>query len=330
MPQPTPGDVYVNLPLTNVVIAWMQDQSTFIADKAFPNVPVQQQGGKYFEYTRGDWFRIEAQRRAPGTESAGSGWNLDANPIYFADVWAVHKDIDDQTRANAWGPIDLDRDATEWVGQQMALRREKIWASTYFKTGVWTGGTAAADLVGVPGAPAAGQFKQWDQSGSTPIEDIQTQVIRMNEMTGYKPNTLILSPYVLMRLSQHAEILDRIKYTQRGIITEDILAAVFGVDRILVPGGVENTAREGAVDAMAFMYGKAALLVYAAPAPSLMKPSAGYTFSWTGYLGAGAQGQRIKTFRMEHLESDRVEGSIAFDCRVVAADLGVFFSAAVS
>ena len=47
-----------------------------------------------------------------------------------------------------------------------------------------------------------------------------------------------------------------------------------------------------------------------------MTPSAGYTFNWTGMIGStGGAGLRIKTFRMEHLASDRVEIDAAFDMR---------------
>ena len=68
-----------------------------------------------------------------------------------------------------------------------------------------------------------------------------------------------------------------------------------------------------------------ALLVYAAPRPSLMAPSGGYTFSWTGLMGAGAMGGRISRFRMPHLKSDRVEMEMAFDHQLVSADLGYYF-----
>jgi hypothetical protein len=59
-------------------------------------------------------------------------------------------------------------------------------------------------------------------------------------------------------------------------------------------------------------------------------PSAGYTFSWTGLLGSGAEGGRISKFRMEHLKADRIELEQAFDLKLVAADLGYFFNTVVA
>ena len=61
-----------------------------------------------------------------------------------------------------------------------------------------------------------------------------------------------------------------------------------------------------------------------------MTPTAGYTFSWTGLLGNGAEGNRIKRFRMEPLGSDRVEIEISFDQKLVAPDLGFFFEEVVA
>ncbi|GAG22402.1 unnamed protein product, partial [marine sediment metagenome] len=98
MPQPTPRDVHVNAPLTNISVAYQQMQDVYIADKVFPRIPVRKQSDKFFTYTKGDWFRTEAAIRPPSTESAGSGYRLDTD-TYFADVFALHKDVDVQIRA---------------------------------------------------------------------------------------------------------------------------------------------------------------------------------------------------------------------------------------
>lgn len=325
MPQPTRQEVHVNRPLTNISIAYMQAQDNFIADQVFPSIPVQKESDRYISYPREYWFKSEAERRAPATESAGGGWEIDNTNTYFCDPFSIHKDIDDQIRANADSPIDMDRDATRWVTQQLMLKREKEWADEYFTSGVWT-----TEYTGVSSSPGAGEKLQWDQADSTPIEDVTNARIEVAELTGFRPNVLVLSPYVFNTLKNHADVLDRIKYTQAGMVTADILAGLFEVDRVLVAWGVENVAEEGATGNYDFVFGKHALLAYANPTPSLLQPSAGYTFNWTGMLGAGAEGTRIKTFRMEHLNSDRVEGDMAFDLKLVAADLGVFFDGIVA
>lgn len=312
--QPTRGDVHVNRPLTNISIAFIQKSTDYVADKVFPQVPVMKQGDRYFVYTKDYWFRTGAQKRAPGTESAGGGFALDNTPSYFADVWAFHQDVDDQTRGNADQPLNLDRDATLFVTQQLLLRRELQFFSKYIKTGVWTG-DPAGDFV-----PAI----KWGNAGADPMNDIDTEKAVIRTQCGFLTNTLVVTEDVFFALRNNAAVLDRIKYTQRGVVTKEILAALFDVENFLVAAGVINTAAQGATAAMQYIASNSGLLVYANPTPSLMQPSGGYIFSWVGYFGAGASGNRIKTFREERIASDRVEGEMSFDMKVVAPEMGVY------
>ena len=61
-----------------------------------------------------------------------------------------------------------------------------------------------------------------------------------------------------------------------------------------------------------------------------MQPAAGYTFTWNSYVGGGGKGIKVKSFRMEHIASDRIEAEMTYDMKVVAPDLGVFWDAAVA
>lgn len=316
MPQPTPGDVHVNAPLTNMAVKFMDDTNDFIADKVFPNVPVKKQSDSYFVYPRDNWFRTEAKERGLSQESAGSGYTLETED-YNAKVKALHKDIDDQLRANEDSPLNSDADATEFVTRGCLLRKEKDWAANYFTTGIWTGSTTGTDIT--PGT-------LWSAASSTPIADIRAQISGMKKKTGFRPNKLVLAEDVWTKLQDNEDFLDRIAYTQRKIVSEELLASVLGIEEVLVAGAVENTAKEGATLSMDWVYTKDALLVYSAPRPSIQKPSAGYTFSWTGYLGASRNGLRIKRLRMDPINSDRIEGEMAYDQKQVAADLGVFFN----
>lgn len=321
MPQPTRSDVHVNRPLTNISIAYIQSADDFIADKAFPIVPVVKQADRYFVYTKDWWFRNQAQKRAPGTESAGGGFHVDNTPSYYCDVWAWHTDVDDQTRSNADEPLDLDRDATLFVTQILLLRREVQWATQFMKINTWQGfisGGSPADFQ--PGVNGKGQ---WDTTNSDPMNDVDFLKKSIKSGTGRLPNCLAVSDDVFFALRNNAAVLDRIKYTQRGIVSEELLAALFGVEKFLVSSAVLNSAQEGQAFNGSFIVNDMALLVYANPAPSIMQPSGGYIFSWQGLFGAGAQGNRIKSFRMEQLESDRIEGQMSFDMHQVGLDLGV-------
>lgn len=317
MAQPTRSQVHVNRPLTNISVAYIQEAADFIADKVFPIVPVMKQSDRYFVYTKSYWFTTQASKRAPATESTGSGFNIDNTPTYFADVWAVHMDVDDQTRDNADQPIDLDRDATLYVTQQLLLRREIQFMLKYMTTGVWTG--YAGDF-----QPNVNGKGYWDSVTSNPMQDVDYLKQAIKSQTGFMPNTLVVAQNVMSALKNNFQVLDRIKYTQEGIVTEQLLAGLFGVKKFLVASAVQNTAQEGQTPVLGFLMTNNFLLVYANPAPSILQPSGGYIYSWQGLFGAGAQGNRIKVFRMEQIESDRIEGEMAFDMHLVGADLGAY------
>lgn len=316
MPQPTQSDVHVDAILTNISVAYIQSASAFIANQVFPVIPVDKQSDKYYVYTKADWFRDEAQKRADNTESAGGGYTLSTDS-YFADVWAFHKDIGDQMRKNADSPISPDRDATQLVTQRLMLRQEIQWVTEYFTTSVWATDVTPANL--------------WsDFAASDPIEDIETGKETILSTTGFMPNTLVLGYQVARKLRNHPDIVDRIKYTSSANVTVELLARMFEVDRVIVAKAIKNTAVEGATASYSFTHGKHAWLGYVAPTPSPLTPSAGYTFQWRDVSDGLGTNIGITKFRDEKTRSDRVEGQIAFDNKVVATDLGYFFNGAVA
>lgn len=332
MAQPTMYDVHVNRPLTNISVAYMQSTNLFVADKVFPRVSVEKQSDLYFKYVRGEMIRDTMAIRAAGKESAGTGFKLDSSNSYFANVRALHHDIPDMIRANSDQPLNPDSDATRFLTQLALINREINWTNNYFTTSVWSGRT---DQTGVASAPSTNQFLQWDNASSMPIEDIRAGLTAVQLASGgFRPNKGVFGQQVFDKLVDHPDVIDRVKAGQtpggpaKG--NKEALAQILDLDEILVMGSVQNSANEGAADSNAFIGGKNALFVYAAPAPGLMTPSGGYTFTWTGWYGAEETGDRIKTFRMEHLASTRVEIENAYDPKVVGADMGCFYTACVA
>jgi len=325
MPQPTGSQVHVDAILTNVSVAYMQKAENFIADKVFPIVPVDKQSDKYFVYDKNDWLRDEAQVRTDGTESVGSGYNI-STATYYADVYAIHKDIGDQTRANADAPINVDREAAEFVTQRLLTRREIQFVSDFMTGGVW-GNTAT----GVSGSPSTGQVRQWsDYADSDPINDIEEAKADILSVTGLSANTLVLGYDVFRQLKNHPDLVDRIKYTSSQTITEDMLARMFDIERVLVSKSIKATNAEGAAGTYAFTTGKSALLAHVAPAPGLLTPSAGYIMQWTGVSGGLGATIGTSSFRLDSLRATRIEAELAFDNKVVAADLGYFWQTVVA
>jgi len=325
MPQPSINSVHVDAILTNISVAYLQNQDNFIADKVFPVIPVDKKSDKFFTYTKNDWFRDEAQRRAGGTESAGGGYGLSTGS-YSADVFAFHKDVDDQTLYNSDSPLNPLREATEFVTRRLMLRKEIQWNTDFFAGSIW-----ANDYDGVSGSPTTNEVKQWsDYAASDPIDDIEDAKAGILSTTGMEPNTLVLGYDVFRALKNHPDIVDRIKYTSSQTVTADMLAAMFDVPRVIISKAVKATNNEGATAAYSFTSGKKALLCYVAPTPGLLTPSAGYSFSWTGVSGGLGATVGTSQFRMESLKADRIEAEMAFDNKVIASDLGWFWDSVVA
>jgi hypothetical protein len=320
--KPTSSQVHVNRPLTNISIAFIQQANMFAAGQVFPMVPVESKSDLYFIYDKADMHRNDIRPRAPGTESAGSGFGINTDN-YSCQVYSLHKDIDDQIRANADDPLDLDTAATQFLIGQSLIQREVTFAQKFMAQSVWS-----LDYEGVASGPTGSQVLKWTNSASDPVAQIKAATSAIHKLTGFRPNTLTLAQDVRDALDTNPSIIDRLKYGQTSpgavVVTDADLARVFGVARIVVSGAVINNAKEGAAASNDFVIKGGALLTYSATTPSLMAPSAGYVFSWRGLLGNN-EGVRVKRFRMEHLNSDRVELDLAYDQKKVSADLGAYF-----
>ncbi len=338
--QPSRSDVHVNRPLTNISLAFVQQADNFVAQKVFPNVPVGKQSDLYFTYDRGEFNRDEMKERSPGTESAGGTYKI-GNDNYFARTRAYHRDVPDALRANADDPISLDREATIFITTKGLINREINFRTAYFTAGdpgdTWTfdvdgAATASTPANFDPTDAANNQKVFWDDASSTPIEDVRQGKRFVLESTGFMPNTLTLGRAVFDTLIDHPDIvgrLDRGQTTGPAQATRESLAALFEVDEVLVMDAIQNTAIEGATATHEFIGGKHAMLSYRPLTPGIMTPSAGYTFSWTGLLGNTPDGMRVKRFRMDHLESDRMEIDMSYDQKLISADLGYFFGGIV-
>ncbi len=326
MPSPTMRDVHIDGPLTAMSVAYYIEESDFISDLVFPVVPVKKQSDRYFVYSKGDLLRDEAKPRTPGTESAGGTVGIDNTPSYVTQDVAFHEDVSRDLAANADAPLDPKRDAALNCTQKMMIRKERQFAGSFFKTGVW-----GKDWTGKSSGPGADEFLQFNQSTSHPLTVI-TQAKRYSKCQSTRmPNIMVVGPEVHDVIINHADILDRIKYTQTGVVDENLLAALFKVKRYIVGEAMYNTAKEKVAASLAGIYGKGILLAYAPDRPALRTPSAGYCISWTAIPGGtmGKMGMQVVDIPMDHLRADRIETQMSWDMKVVAADCGIFLDAAI-
>lgn len=316
MAQPTLSDVHVNAALSNISIAYRNQD--FIADMVFPQVPVDKQSDNYYIWTKDFWFRNYVQQRTPGDTYPEGALEISNTP-YAAIIYHLGYPVPDENRNNQDAAIDLDRAGAEWLGDQFALNRETKLAADIFTSGVW--GTSAT-------LAAAEQWDNFDSPDSDPQEVAETAYQTIQKATGTRPNTAILGYEVFSKVRRHPRLLDLYKNTNQSRLSVQQVAESLELDQLLVGRAIENTANEGASFSGGYIWGKSALFLHVAGSPGLMTPSAGYTFVWN--IDNGDLSIQVRTVRQDDRDRDLHLAKHAFDQKVTATDLGYFVGSVVA
>ena len=326
MPLLTPSSVHIDAPLTNLTIAYVQDQNNFVADKVFPTVAVERQSDKYYEYDRANMNRSgDVKKLAPRTEVNRIGQKV-SNTSYFADVYGLGMDFDQQTLANEDTALDIRASGAQTLTTRLLIHREEQFASTFFSAGVWGTQTTPANL--------------WsDYTNSTPLVDVTTASRTMQlKSGGFKPNTMVVGKEVRDILINHPKVLARLNggstVQNPALVTDNMLAQIFEVENFYVMEAVQNSSVEGVAESNAFIGGKHALLVHGPKNAGLMVPAAGLTFAWNTLEGVNNLGVTVESFSDDALKrqqvAEHIQVKMSYDMKVTGADLGYFFNTVVA
>ena len=317
MPQPNVNELIVAGPLQNVSIAYRN--KNYIADRVFPILDKVSPKAKIARYLKGAWFRDEAGIRGPGSRANRGGY-----PVDFLDIvtkeYAFAKEVTDEDRkavAVIGGPpLKPDQDAIEFCADKIDLKKERRVAAMIL-AGTWSA-VAGEDVTGL-WAP--------NDATNTFILDVEARIETIRSNTGLRPNVLVVSANTLSKLKMLDDLLDRIKYTQRGVLTPDLIAAIFGLEEVLLGDAIYSSAKETkagtdftSVDVWEKTATKgSAFLYYRPPAPGLKIPSAGYQ-TRTAYEDGSIR--RTTTWRESAEHQDVYEVAEETDIVQTGSDLG--------
>lgn len=265
------GAYYVDQALTNLSQAWENKDADFIARKIFPVLTVDKKTGKYWAYSK-DSIRVPSSTARTGrskTQEATFGKSLeDFGPLTeHALKDFITKDEYDMSDQ----PLNIESDTVNFLNQQMMISDEKDLATLLSNTSIITNSTTLSGT------------SQWsDYGNSTPFEDIKTRIIAQRAASIKAPNTLFMSWEVWIVLVDHPDLLDRIKWSQMGVVTEADMVKLFapyGIEQIFVGKVMENTAEEGQTDALGSVWGKHFWTAYITKTPGLREVNGGYTLT---------------------------------------------------
>ncbi len=304
---PEPENVHTDKILTNISI--MYRNAAYVGTEIMPIVPVKKKSDIYYIYnSKADRFRIPKTLRAPKTESRTVDWKVTTDG-YVCDEHALNDLIDDIERDNADKPLNLEVDTVEFLTDIIQLSLEMR-----IKTMIEASLTA--------NAPTNGVWSDYTTETIDPIADIEIGKAAIHAVIFREPNLLLLGKAVYDKLKHHPKILELIKYSQKGVLTTDLLASLFGIEKVIVGEAGYNTAKEGKTAVLNYLWAKNAILAYVEPRPGIKKFSLGYTF----------QSKKFQTrrARIEIKHSDWIEvGDIETE-KLVCAACGYRISPAIT
>lgn len=312
------ADVHVNVPLSNMTVAYMQDAKDYICDKVFPTIPVPQISGTYFTFPKNTFLKNRAGKWTPGAQMKQTVIDVEHTGTYSCQFRAVEYMMPWHIKAAADSQLNLDYAAMSHVTQQLLLNREQEWAADFFANSKWT-----KEYTGNT------DFNYWDNpTTSNPIQDIAEARDYLFSQTAKMPNTLVLPYKVYTALRIHPLIKEMFKFYQFPDAREAALARIFDVDNVLIGKALQMSSNDGATDAITDVFSTHAWLGYVPSAPGIMAPASGYQFGYTG-MTAGFQ-IAVERIPDQRDKVDYIQAIQCYDQKLIGADLGAFFVNAIT
>jgi hypothetical protein len=158
---------------------------------------------------------------------------------------------------------------------------------------------------------------QWNSANyatSDPIGVMKGGRRAMHANMFLEPNTAIIPYQVMAELEDHPDFIERIKYSERAVLTPELIASVVGIPNVIVPGtGI-------AADASlvpGYLWGKDVILAYVPQRAGMRVPAFAYEFVW-GY--GGGVNQVVDRWREERRKSDLIRCSRRYDLKMVGRE----------
>jgi hypothetical protein len=301
------GSVHIDILLTQISQQFPLNRD-YVGPNLFPQVTVQKQSDKYGIFDREN-FKLEAHDvRAPGAvanEIPGLRWSTDT---YYANEHALQIAITDEERTNVDAPLQPDIDGTTLVTDRIMLGREAKMHTLATTIANYASGMSA-DYSGT-------STSRWDDYvNSNPIQDFRNANRKINANLFMNANIAIVPWQVMSYLEDHPDFIERIKYSERGIITEEIIAAIVGISNIVVPQVGYSNAGTGVPvtsSTVGYLWGKDVIIAYVPPSAGLRQISFGYEFVWP----LGGTQQLVDRWREEQRVSDVVRVRRRYDVKI--------------
>lgn len=268
MPQMNNAQVRLVDPILTSIAQGYRQQD-LVGMNLFPAVPVQVSGGQVLEFGK-EAFKAYSTARAPGGSTKRIQFGHLGRPFAL-----------ENHSLEGLLPREHVRDAQVSPGVDLASRAiNQTMAAMLLALEVQQAGIAltAASYDANHKVALTGTSK-WSDDTSDPIKQFDTYKEAIRTSTGRYPNVMLVSASGWNAFRNNAKVIDRIKYVNQGVLTEQIAAAMLGLDRIVVGRAVKSD------DAGTFsdIWGNNAVIAYTAlGSKGMEEPSYGYTYTMEG------------------------------------------------
>ena len=238
--------------LTQFLVDYVNDEKQYIANKIFPIVPVKLESGTYFTFTTSkDAFTLPvATKREVGT-AYGRGVLNPGTSTYQTqeDGWELI--VDRRLQQTALDPFQPYTASVRQCARVVLLRREYNVLSAI---------TNATTFASYTTAVTAASGDRWDNTDSSPILYFDNIANTIRGNCGMLPNTCVIPWGVWVYIKNHPVILDIIKLTTDKIVTEDLLARAFHIEKLYLTQALYNSAEENKTVTLADIMSKKAFI----------------------------------------------------------------------
>lgn len=295
--------------LTTIIAGFVMPE--LIGEVILPPVPHDREGGTIQQFGK-EAFQAYNTTRAPRSRVARVDYET-AEIEFAMKERSVEMATDRRESEESAGmAIQAEKAAAIQCQSIIRLDHERDVAALVTSTGSYAAGNTTSLTSG----------NRWSApETSDPVADIEAGKEAVRQKIGVRPNLLVLGAASYKALKNHPKLLDRIKYSQKGILTTELLASIFDVKQVVVGEAITSDAKGVFSD----IWGKFASLHYVAPftTAGLGTPSWGYTLRKKGRPNAS------KYFD-DAVKSDVVQVEDIYATKVLAPGAGYLIQTAVA
>jgi len=306
MPQ---GSTRVSKTLSNLTINYTNGD--MIAQEVLSDISVKSESDLYWVY--GSNRQLPETARANGALANMVTWEASTS-TYSLREHALKDVITERDLANAESHLQLKKTTIEELMDKILLRQEYEAHKALFTTTSFSNNATLTSATSM----------RYVTTTSAPIQQALSATALILRESGMRPNKIVTNFHVFASLKENQNLHERIKYTQKSIMTAEMLASVFDVDKFHVGVAAYNSADEGQSSDLGDVWGSDFLIGYFNPSPGLRSRTAASIFRQKQF----GSPMRVKNWKEEDINGEYIEVQSMYQVKTIATSCAYLFKTA--